>query len=237
MKAIINRISPPKWKRHYAEKKVMRLQAAFKRISTRGVEIGTFIDVGSSDGRWSELVMPYYPDADYILIEANPHHADALKDFCEKHPNVSYKTAAASNAPGQVSFDVSNPFGGKAAPESSTNAITVDAIPLDTLTQHADIRKRPFAIKLDTHGHEVPILEGAQETLKESSLVVLETYNFRKGKNALIFDEMVAYMRELGFGVVDISDPMWRNDDRCLWQMDLYFEPLTSAARQSNGFR
>ena len=35
----------------------------------------------------------------------------------------------------------------------------------------------PYMIKLDTHGYEVPILCGATETLRNTNLLVIETYN------------------------------------------------------------
>jgi hypothetical protein len=38
---------------------------------------------------------------------------------------------------------------------------------------------------------------------------------------------MVAWMRERGFGVVDMSEPLWRFGDACLWQMDFFFAPLS----------
>ena len=59
----------------------------------------------------------------------------------------------------------------------------------------------PYMIKLDTHGYEVPILLGAKETLRKANLVVIETYNFRLREGVLLFHEMVAYMRDLGFGL------------------------------------
>ena len=84
----------------------------------------------------------------------------------------------------------------------------------------------PFFLKLDTHGYEIPIIEGALDILSKASLVVIETYNFQIATDSLIFDEIISYMRLKGFGVIDISDPLWRPGDRCFWQIDIYFEPL-----------
>ena len=57
----------------------------------------------------------------------------------------------------------------------------------------------PYLIKLDTHGYEVPILCGATETLRNTNLLVIETYNFRLIGNNLLFHEIIAYMRERRF--------------------------------------
>ena len=96
------------------------------------------------------------------------------------------------------------------------------------MTTSSRRRTDPFLVKLDTHGYEVPILEGAERCLDQAALVIIEVYGFRIAPEALLFHEMVDFMRQRGFGVVDMSDPLWRPGDRCFWQMDLYFQPLTS---------
>ena len=92
-------------------------------------------------------------------------------------------------------------------------------------------------IKLDTHGYEVPILLGAKETLRKANLVVIETYNFRMQEGVLLFHEMVAYMRDLGFGVIDMSEPLWRELDHALWQIDLFFVPLDRPEFRTTAYR
>ena len=46
------------------------MSCAIQRLLQRNIEIQTVIDVGASDGRWSELCMQSYPEAFYYLIEA-----------------------------------------------------------------------------------------------------------------------------------------------------------------------
>jgi Methyltransferase FkbM domain len=94
----------------------------------------------------------------------------------------------------------------------------------------------PYLIKLDTHGYELPILRGAKETLRKANLVVIETYNFRIYEGCLLFHEMVAYMRELGFGVIDMSEPLWRKLDLAFWQIDLFFVRLDRPEFQSKAY-
>jgi hypothetical protein len=54
---------------------------------------------------------------------------------------------------------------------------------------------------------------------------VIETYNFQLETDSLKFWQMCRFMDNLGFGVIDISDPMWRLKDNAFWQMDLLFIP------------
>ena len=147
------------------------------------------IDVGASDGRWAAQAMDYLPECDYVLVEANPHHKPGLDAFCAAHPRARYVLAAASDRAGTVRFNADDPFGGKADPGAGEAAVEVDAVRLDDLVSEGD---GPFAIKLDTHGYEVPILDGAERCLKDASLVIIETYGFRIAPESLLFHEMVA---------------------------------------------
>jgi len=224
MKRLLKRAIPASLRRRAHEGKRSHMRAAMKRIAGRGVDVGTVIDVGASDGRWAAQAMDYLPDCDYLLVEANPHHEPNIEAFCAAHPRTRHVLAAASDRAGTVRFNADDPFGGKAEPAEGAATLEVDAVRLDDLVTPAD---GPFAIKLDTHGHEVPILEGAERCLEDASLVIIETYGFRIAPEALLFHEMVGMMRERGFGVADMSDPLWRPGDRMFWQVDLYFQPLT----------
>lgn len=225
MKKLLKRAIPASLRRRVHEGKRSHMRAAMRRVSARGLSIGTVIDVGASDGRWSKQTMDYFPGADYLLVEANPYHKPALEVFCAAHPKTRFVLAAASDKSGRVRFNADDPFGGKADPGEGATAIEVDAMRLDDAVK-PDARG-PYLLKLDTHGYELPILEGASEVLAKASLVIIEVYNFKIAPEALLFDQMVALMRDKGFGVVDMSDPLWRPGDRCFWQMDLYFQPLT----------
>jgi hypothetical protein len=111
--------------------------------------------------------------------------------------------------------------------------------PLITLNHEVRTRKLPgpYLIKLDTHGFEVPILEGASDILHETNLAIIEAYNFKLCEGALKFQELIEYMHKKGFGVIDISEPLWREKDLAFWQFDLFFVPLSRPEFSSNTYR
>lgn len=199
---------------------------ALERIASRGLEIAGVIDIGASNGAWTAAALPILPGARYLLIEAQSGHVDSLNDFVKRHHNTEYVLAAAGDGEGEIFFDDSNLFGGLASKEQTASA----KISLPMITVDAELKRRnlqgPYLLKLDTHGFEVPILQGAIETLKSTNLVVIETYNFKIAPGSLLFHEMCTYMERLGFGVVDISEPLWRTHDQSFWQIDLFFVRL-----------
>lgn len=189
-------------------------------LRRRGQEIATVIDVGASDGRWSLQAMTEYPQATYLLLEPNEYHFPSLKTFCREHPQASHVPCVAGRSVGRLAFDDSDPLGGLASENSSGATFPATSIDHEISVRHLC---GPYLIKLDTHGFEVPILEGAQNTLKDTAALIIECYPRSLGGIGIPFWEMATRLRKQGFQCVDIADPLYRNRDGAFWQMDMLF--------------
>jgi FkbM family methyltransferase len=197
--------------------------AALKRCMGRGIDVGTVIDVGASDGSWTRECIRLLPDSEYLLIEAQKPHKESLDALVREFGSVQFTMAAAAGHEGKVFFDDSDLYGGLASDDSfEGNCIEVNAIRIDDEVSRRGLNG-PFLIKLDTHGYEVPIIEGAPKTLAKTELLIIEAYNYRVAKDSLFFHELCRYMGELGFRPIEIADLMLRRHDRSLWQMDIFF--------------
>ena len=202
---------------------LVTLKAALQRTTKRNIPIHTVIDVGASNGQWTELVRPYFPTAFYYLIEANPYYLDALRAYKRRHNNVDFVLAAAGNEIGTISFEGKTHEGG-----SAYHALLREGdllVPMTTIDHEVAVKQLapPFLLKLDTHGFEVPIFTGADETLKGTNLIVIEVYNFQISDESLKFPEMINYLSLQGFRPVDLCDLSFRPADQAFWQMDLFF--------------
>jgi hypothetical protein len=94
----------------------------------------------------------------------------------------------------------------------------------------------PYGIKLDTHGYELPVLEGASRTLAQVSFLIIEAYNFPLTPASLRFSELCAWLETRGFRCCDLADPMRRPTDGVLWQMDLAFARVDHPIFASNRY-
>jgi FkbM family methyltransferase len=193
-------------------------------------QVRSIVDVGASDGRWSLAARAFFPDASYLLIEARADaHEPALRKLKERLPDLDYILAAAGSRSGTIHFDATDAFGGVAS-DQPTGAHDI-VVPVTTVD--AEVSRRalqgPFLLKLDTHGFEVPIFEGARETLKRTEIIVVESYNFTVLPGALRFHELAYFLEERGFRCIDIVDLMHRPCDGALWQLDAFFVPKSSA--------
>lgn len=199
------------------------MDAALARLASSHPDLGTIVDVGASDGSWTLRARRHHPNADFLLIEALERpHGPKLRSLAAD-PKLHVVLAAAGDHAGSVHFDASDEFGG-AASEVPTGADDV-VVPMTTIDDEIDRLglPGPFAIKLDTHGFELPILAGATNTLSQTDVVIIEAYNFELRPGVLTFPDLIRHMEGLGFRVLDLVDVMRRPADAALWQFDVVF--------------
>jgi FkbM family methyltransferase len=200
--------------------------------------VQTVIDIGASNGSWSAEMMRHFPNANYLLVEAQKTaHGAALEEFKAAHLNVEYELCAAGAYDGQIQFDASDALGGQASTTPfAKNNISVPMTTIDNLVSRWSLNG-PFLVKLDTHGFEVPILEGARQTMAQSAMLIIEAYNFTLCPGALRFYELCEFLETRGFRCVDVFDLMVRPKDSAFWQMDMVFLPAAHPVFRSNSYR
>jgi FkbM family methyltransferase len=192
-------------------------------LAARQLNLGALIDVGASDGRWTRGARQFFPGCRHLLIEAQPVHEPALREYCGQNPDTHYVLAAAGEAPGEINFHTASPLGGKASytPFASHNLV----VPITTVDAEVERLQLPgpYLLKLDTHGFEGPILNGARRILPAVAAIVVECYNFRITPECLLFHEMCARLADDGFRCLDLVNVLHRPRDGVLWQMDMAF--------------
>ena len=98
------------------------------------------------------------------------------------------------------------------APDNSETRI-VPSTRLDTFTK-ANALAKPFLVKIDVDGNEMRILSGAIETLKDASIVIIETPKSE-------FSDRIAFLEKQGFVLFDLAAPCYYDDS--FWQCDAIF--------------
>jgi len=217
-----NRVLNPLGLHLLRRERAFDMEGLLARAAARGTDVRTWIDVGASDGIWSRGARRHFPQSQFLLFEPLAEHQPALAALKSRHGFDSI--AAAAGRERGLMFGFVDPLldgSGVAAP----GAVDTRTVPVETIDRAISVRGLvgPFAIKLDTHGHEIPVLEGAAATLAQASLLVIEAYNFPLTPDSLRFHELCAWLEARGFRCCDLADPMRRPSDGTLWQMDLVF--------------
>lgn len=196
---------------------------AVEWLSKNNFVIKTVLDVGASDGRWTKDCMNYFPESDYVLFEPQSCHFNSL-DILENESDrkVTVVKKAVGQKSGKTYFDNTDAFGGSLRNSKSNNSFEVSLTSLDDSIQEKGL-KGPYFIKLDTHGFEIEILEGAKKSLDECNILIIEAYNYKIERESVLFWQLCDYLHKKGFRPIDMVDIMYREYDNSLWQMDIVF--------------
>ena len=217
------------------------LNSAFQRIARKQASVSSFINIGAGRGDDLPFFLKHWPGMRSLLIDMDPRFMDIWQSLARKHPGTEYVVCGASAEDGTGQFLKSNDVGGALSSGPLAAGADVHETPLrriDTLVKEFSL-PAPYFLKFDTHGVELDVLAGATETLKQTSLIMMEVYNFKLnfvgGKN-LTFDEMSLHMKSLGFRCVDFCEPLFRPGDLALWQMHMIFIRADHPVWQRNSY-
>lgn len=213
------------------------MHSAMKRIHSHRIIIDNVIDIGGSDGTWSRQAIKIFPKASFLAIEPLTEREAALSRLAGTHPNFGYEICAAGETDGgQAKLNIADDLDGSTIDGHGGKSRQVPLRTVDSIVSDRNLIGS-FLLKFDTHGYEVPILQGASETLKKTLVIIMEAYNFKITKKSLRFHEMCIYMEELGFRCYDVAGLMLREYDQAFWQMDLCFIRDDVKIFEYSGFR
>lgn len=196
-------------------------------LKQRGWAPRSVLDIGAHRGDWSRLLLSAFPTARVFMFEADSRHETQLQAL--GHP---YHLGLVGKELGTVDFytqaEISRSTGASIYRENTqiyeTDCVTVQ-LPmstLDDLVAKMGIEDVNF-IKLDVQGAEIDVLEGARRLLSEQPVdyVLAELSLIRYNEAAPLADAVIGYMRGIGFGMFDIFElHYWQQQ---LIQLDVLF--------------
>lgn len=168
------------------------------------------LDIGANDGWWYLHNKDTYPDAKFILIEANPNNESSLKKL-----GVEYYIKCLSDSVKQVDFyitsDSPSTTGASYYLENTHhfNNSNIQILKLETTTLDLLFPNETFdIIKMDVQGAEVDIIKGGINLIKQAKQIILEVpidgveYNINAPNRKEYFD----IMNEIGFSIYEVLD-------------------------------
>ena len=201
--------------------------SGLSRVSLLNLPITTIVDVGAAQGTWSLSAKEFWPDCNFVLFEPLHERKMELEILAKQNPGFHIINSAAGKNKESIKYFVSNDLDGSGVADQSKVVNENEVRVVDVTRIDAEIKqlqlKGKYLIKLDTHGFELPILEGCEEILNDVSLFVIECYGFQIANNSLLFWEMCRHMDTLGFRLFDLVDVMRRPRDGAFWQCDAFF--------------
>ena len=185
-------------------------------LRQRQVPVATVIDVGVLSG--TPELLEAYPDRPHLLFEPVAEFAPTIERHYRNVPHRLIQ-AAVSDSSGEVQLRtvgmiagtvISHSFMTDSADEATR---TVPRVSLDDYLQ-ANPADPPYFLKIDIDGEELKVLAGAVETLKRTSIVMIEV-------TVHTIMPRLQRLMEAGFQLFDLTEPAYYDDS--LWQCDAVF--------------
>ena len=183
-------------------------------LMKRGIDVHTVIDVGVLNGT-PELIQAY-PHILHILFEPV---IEFQLDIENKYADIPHKLVplAVSDRSGRTALEVVTVFSdhditysamSDETPEKAKRSVAMVSLD-DYLAKNPSCS--PYFLKIDIDGQEMKVLRGAEETLKQTSVVMIEV----TVDNIV---ERLSYLSEKGFKLFDLTESCYYDDS--LWQCD-----------------
>lgn len=243
MRKLFSKLIPDALKQEYK----LRMGAphmfwSIRNLQRNGLKATNIIDVGAYKGEWTAEVLKVFPDANYLLVEANPDREKDLQAFVETHPRskVAYEVALLDSEPDRDRvFHVLETASSVLEEHVDQHArnVVLPTRTLDEVATRHGIREASL-IKLDVQGYELHVLRGAGQLLATAEAVLAEVSLLDIHKNVPLMRDVLNFMYEYQFVVYDICSVAVRRPlDRALWQTDLLFVKENSVFRQNKSYR
>jgi FkbM family methyltransferase len=200
----------------------------FEQLKSFGYAPEVIYDIGASNGMWSAVINPVFPNASYHLFEpladAMSTYSESLAKVLPAHPNFhlhriglgaeneTKEMAIFSGGFGSTFLEIDRIKSIQDSLKASSRLDEIASFPVRRLDDFVAEKQipHPQIVKIDTQGFEVAIIEGGRETMRRADILLLETWLYRGyGVTTPLLHELMEPVTELGFVLVDFGDVYW----------------------------
>ena len=145
------------------------------------------IDIGADKCWWSIFCCERFPSLKVDAFEPNGASDEFLHYTAETYPNLRFHPYAISDKEGVLPFT-------KAGPDSHSRQASELSVPCKSIVPFLEQCERVDLIKIDTEGHEIPILQTIVPWLSKIGAIIFECSLHWYGST---LEESVGKMRDL----------------------------------------
>lgn len=182
------------------------------------------LDIGANTGGWYNECKLHFPHSNILSIEANDECEEILKTV---NPNYKIALLAKDNEiykyykNKEVYSSTGNSIYKELTPhytDNNTYFVEIPGTKLDDLLQG----QNPFdLIKMDVQGAELDIIKGGYFICINAKGILLEVALKEYNQGAPLYDEVINYMKSIGFKQVEVLENLPYNGE--IYHQDLLF--------------
>jgi FkbM family methyltransferase len=200
------------------------------------------VDAGAYTGGWTEMAAALFPQAEFLVVEPNPHVQKLLSGALEKiQTQTTLIEKALASKPGTMQFNIwGDPLQATSASLQSHvkgGAKTKVDVAVDTLGNLLrEQGARADLVKLDLQGAEYRALLGAEQTLKSAEMFVVEFGCLEAYIDRTTPRQLMDIFYDNNFCLYDVVDCHYRPYDGALTGGDFFFVKNDSPLREHKGW-
>lgn len=216
---------------HFIRQRSSKLNALIN-LKRSGFMPTVVFDVGAQVG--TPELYSAFPDAHHVFIEPVAECLPILNEIAIQLKSACVINCAVSNINAMTLLSVT-PSRQYSSIDTKIGDETreIDVRTVDSIYEEIHI-EGPVLLKIDVDGIEVKVLQGAKSVLSHDCVVVIEASIADDNPR---FNRVVEYLSSYGYEVYDIVDPLYRQSDWHLWQVDLIFVKKNSSTWGSKTFK
>lgn len=204
------------------------LQAQFFQcIKNLGFNPSHIVDVGAHRGTWTRNALQYFPDAYYSLFEPQAYLSASFTDLL-KNPKIKFHAKGVGASSGMMDLTTSDrddsfsfSFTADQAKDWGVKQVKAPVVNLDDYLPALNL-PHPELIKIDAEGWDLEVLKGADSTISNAQVVLMEASVMNKiFKNSI--KDVICEMGKRGFLPFDITDLNRTTKDNALWLVEIVF--------------
>jgi FkbM family methyltransferase len=202
----------------------------FSDIKRFMVPQATVFDVGANRGQWCGEFLANFPTAEKVFcFEPMPTEFEHLLINSRQDSRINCYTYALSSANSQsLLYQGVHPTTNSLSREwAGQPSFAVELITLDDFCARLNV-ERIHLLKIDTEGHDLEVLKGAHQLLKQRRVdFVLTEVAFTAASRLALFDQIRAYLEDYGyllFGVYD-QQPAWDGKPALIYANACFIKP------------
>ncbi len=161
-----------------------------------------FYDIGAYQGDFAADMLRWFPDAQGLAFEPTPATFEELKRRFSGESRLQLHPLALSDTPGTANYYLTDrPYNNSLLPPSDHAVQATATVQVATVDQLRQQDGRPVALlKIDAQGHDLHILRGAAQTLRQDRPAVLVEATFiPMYQQQDDYAELLIYMRQMDY--------------------------------------
>lgn len=233
---LVHKLVNARWFQPIAELMLHRMPIGLWNLTQCGLTCDIVCDVGAYAGEWTQMALPIFPSARFVLIEAQKEKEALLLRVAQQAPGriVHHLCLVGSEEKEAVPFYLAETGSSVYRETTSFKPFSVVDLPMRTLDRLLASEKGSIFLKLDVQGAELDVLAGAKQILKRTDAILLEASLLEYNEGAPQFTDVVGELARWGYRAFDILDV--RRIGPILAQIDIVFvkedSPLARRAQE-----